>query len=155
MLTNLMANLNTNRDRALQRAAEEEQARLPGKGKGKAGSVWDIPSLCTPPKGERVDAVQRNFAGYPMGFTSELVNTAFLRRLEGRFDEINAEYDLLSLFVRSTYDNATQRTIRLILEENPDFVQAMDRLIEAGMPVNDAFFLLALIRFVTAVSGEL
>lgn len=153
IFTNLMANLNTSRGRALRRVAEEEEDKLPGKGKGR--SVWDVPFLCTPPEGERVDTIERNITGYPTGFSSEPINAAFLRALEGRFNEVNTEYDLLSLFVRSTYDNATQDSIRSILEENPNFVQAMDRLTQAGMAVSDAFFLLALIRFITAVNEEL
>lgn len=149
ILANLLATLDTSRNQTLRQATQDRESRRGGKGKGK--SLWHLPASCSPPSGERVDSLHRDIHGNPVSFSHTVVDHDLLRDLEGRFDEINGGFDVLALFIRSMFDGPSRRSIRLILEENGDFTATMESLTNAGMPVSDAFFLLALVRFVHAI----
>lgn len=124
-------------------AAAEASSLKKGKGRKKSGAAST--SSCSPDS--QTHFARRGVNGIITSTSTVDASDEFYRELEELYNTIDVDTDLYHLFLQSWFDAESRDIIRDVTEANLSFTVGMRRLVAAGMAIYDAFFILALVKF--------
>jgi hypothetical protein len=97
--------------------------------------------------GERVLANYRGIDGIVSSTSIGVLNGPLLCQLSREYNSINQDSDIVSIYLRSQYTTDAMSIIQGLLDDNLPFTVTLDRLVAAGIPIREAFFILSLQAF--------
>lgn len=124
----------------------ESSSRLKGKGTLKSKGTSVASGSCSPTT-SRTYHLYRDLNGEVTSSVPVTANEEFYRELEAMYNSIDSDTDLYHVFLESWYDEESREVIRDVTRGDLPFRIGMYRLVESGMVIGDAFFILALVKF--------
>lgn len=135
--------------------ANESENKGKGKEKEKRKGVGSIGGSCSGSSQNssniRVDRLSRSLYGEITSSSFASADGQSSRDMEYFYNGVDIDFDMITLFLSTYYDQESRDLICAVLEADLPFNVAVERLQNAGMPLADAFFILAFFKFIRMI----